>query len=206
MFSASSLYEKFELPGIPVTLTDQFVLFVTRMLLETPPLFFSTRPFPSIASPGASSRRRCAGRFAGKKKECRRGMGEEDRKKFAKASSYMVRWRPSRCYKCRKRFELSGQSRFLLNDNSGTPTPTRKNFGNSDFSSNTPNPAPGTSGRLSQVVKIMESQLVSANAETKRPKCSAAGIEQCFRPGVLKTLPLKLDPVRFNVERAMRFR
>ena len=46
-----------------------------------------------------------------KKKELPRGIGEEDRKKFAKASSYMVRLDDLvACYKCRKRFELTGQS------------------------------------------------------------------------------------------------
>jgi hypothetical protein len=66
-----------------------------------------------------------------KKKEQPRGMGEEDRRKFAKASSYMVRLDDlGACYKCRKRFELTGQSTVLINDNLGDPTEDPENFGN----------------------------------------------------------------------------
>jgi len=66
-----------------------------------------------------------------KKKELPRGAGAEDRKKFEKATSYMVRlddlvaW-----YKCRKRFELTGQSTVLINDNLGDPNADPENFGN----------------------------------------------------------------------------
>src|SRR5260370_354965 len=53
-----------------------------------------------------------------KKKELPRGIGEEDRKKFAKASSYMVRLDDLvACYKCRKRFEFTPHSPPLTNDN-----------------------------------------------------------------------------------------
>ena len=64
-------------------------------------------------------------------KELPRGIGEEDRKKFAKASSYMVRLDDLvACYKCRKRFELTGQSTVLINDNLGDPNADPENFGN----------------------------------------------------------------------------
>jgi hypothetical protein len=53
-------------------------------------------------------------KVARKKKELPRGAGEEDRKRFAKASSYMTRLDDLvACYKCRKRFELTGQSTVL---------------------------------------------------------------------------------------------
>jgi hypothetical protein len=66
-----------------------------------------------------------------KKKELPRGIGEEDKKKFAKASSYMVRLDDLvACYKCRKRFELTGQSTVLINDNLGDPNADPENFGN----------------------------------------------------------------------------
>jgi hypothetical protein len=66
-----------------------------------------------------------------KKKELPRGIGEEDRKKFAKANSYMVRLDDLvACYKCRKRFELTGQSTVLINDNLGDPNDDPENFGN----------------------------------------------------------------------------
>ena len=43
-----------------------------------------------------------------KKKELPRGAGEEDRRKFAKAASYMVRLDDLvACFKCRKRFDYS---------------------------------------------------------------------------------------------------
>ena len=66
-----------------------------------------------------------------KKKELPRGVGEEDKRKFAKASSYMVRLDDLvACYKCRKRFELTGQSTVLINDNLGDPNADPENFGN----------------------------------------------------------------------------
>jgi hypothetical protein len=34
------------------------------------------------------------------------------------------------CYKCRKRFELTGQSTLLINDNLGDPAADPENFGN----------------------------------------------------------------------------
>ena len=48
-----------------------------------------------------------------KKKELPRGVGEEDRRRFANARSYMVRvdeMVACRNIRCRKRFELTGQS------------------------------------------------------------------------------------------------
>src|SRR3979490_578097 len=55
-----------------------------------------------------------------KKKELPRGIGEEDRRKFAKASSYMVRLDDLvASIKSRKRFELTGQSTVLINDSLG---------------------------------------------------------------------------------------
>ena len=60
-----------------------------------------------------------------------RGVGEEDKRKFQKASSYMVRLDDLvACYKCRKRFELTGQSTVLINDNLGDPNADPENFGN----------------------------------------------------------------------------
>ena len=57
-----------------------------------------------------------------KEKELPRGAGEEDRRKFAKAASYMVRLDDLvACFKCRKRFELTGQSTVLINDALGDP-------------------------------------------------------------------------------------
>ncbi len=54
-----------------------------------------------------------------KKKELPRGANEEDRKRFANARSYMVRVDELvACRKCRKRFELTGQSVVLI---SGAP-------------------------------------------------------------------------------------
>ncbi len=50
-----------------------------------------------------------------KKNELPRGAGEEDRKRFANARSYMVRIDELvACRKCRKRFELTGQTVVLL--------------------------------------------------------------------------------------------
>jgi hypothetical protein len=57
-----------------------------------------------------------------KKKELPRGTGEEDRKRFANARSYMVRvdeLTACRNMRCRKRFELTGQSVVLVSDNAG---------------------------------------------------------------------------------------
>jgi len=66
-----------------------------------------------------------------KKKELPRGAGEEDRRKFAKAASYMVRLDDLvACFKCRKRFELTGQSTVLINDALGDPNDDPENFGN----------------------------------------------------------------------------
>ena len=49
-----------------------------------------------------------------KKKELPRGANDEDRKHFAAARSYMVRVDEMvACRKCRKRFELTGQSVVL---------------------------------------------------------------------------------------------
>jgi hypothetical protein len=66
-----------------------------------------------------------------KKKELPRGAGAEDRKKFEHATSYMVRLDDLvACYKCRKRFELTGQSTVLISDNLGDPNADPENFGN----------------------------------------------------------------------------
>ncbi len=57
-----------------------------------------------------------------KKNELPRGAGEEDKKRFATARSYMVRMDDMvACRKCRKRFELTGQSVVLVS--SGAPPP-----------------------------------------------------------------------------------
>ncbi len=49
-----------------------------------------------------------------RKKELPRGANDEDRKRFARARSYMVRLDEMvACRKCRKRFELTGQSVVL---------------------------------------------------------------------------------------------
>src|SRR4029077_18324053 len=57
-----------------------------------------------------------------KKRELPRGPGEEDRKKSAKASSYMGRRDGlAACFKCRKRFDLTVKSTVLINDNLGDP-------------------------------------------------------------------------------------
>ncbi|HLE37754.1 MAG TPA: hypothetical protein VI699_11495 [Candidatus Acidoferrales bacterium] len=67
-----------------------------------------------------------------KKNELPRGASEEDRKRFAAARSYMVRVDELvACRKCRKRFELTGQSVVLT----GTADPSLRerdpeNFGN----------------------------------------------------------------------------
>ncbi|MBZ5701929.1 MAG: hypothetical protein LAN84_08775 [Acidobacteriia bacterium] len=66
-----------------------------------------------------------------KKKELPRGAGEEDRRRFANATSYMVRLDDlAACYKCRKRFELTGQSTVLISDALGDPNADPENFGN----------------------------------------------------------------------------
>jgi hypothetical protein len=60
-----------------------------------------------------------------KKKELPRGANEEDRKHFANARSYMVRideMVACRNLRCRKRFELTGQSVVLVPDAPGQPT------------------------------------------------------------------------------------
>ena len=61
-----------------------------------------------------------------KKKELPRGVGEEDKKRFANARSYMVRvdeMVACRNIKCHKRFELTGQSVVLVSDGGGAPPP-----------------------------------------------------------------------------------
>ena len=68
-----------------------------------------------------------------KKKDLPRGAGEEDRKRFATARSYMVRVDElvaCRNLRCRKRFELTGQSTVLINDALGDPSVDPENFGN----------------------------------------------------------------------------
>jgi hypothetical protein len=66
-----------------------------------------------------------------KKRELPRGASSEDRAKFAKASSYMVRLDDLvACHKCRKRIELTGQSTILINDNLGDRNADPENFGN----------------------------------------------------------------------------
>src|SRR6266403_1021267 len=66
-----------------------------------------------------------------KRKERPRGVGEEDGRKFAKATSYMVRMDDLvACNKCRKRFELTGQSAVLITDALGDPGVDTENFGN----------------------------------------------------------------------------
>jgi hypothetical protein len=57
-----------------------------------------------------------------KKASLPRGAGEEDRAKFARARSYMVRLDDIvACRKCRKRIELTGQSVVLISDAPGPP-------------------------------------------------------------------------------------
>ena len=61
---------------------------------------------------------------ADEKKELPRGAGEEDRKRFATARSYMVRVDElvaCRNMRCRKRFELTGQSVVLVSDAGSAP-------------------------------------------------------------------------------------
>jgi hypothetical protein len=57
-----------------------------------------------------------------KKAELPRGMGEEDKKRFASASSYMVRvddMAACRNIRCRKRFDLTGQTVVLMQGQGG---------------------------------------------------------------------------------------
>jgi len=57
-----------------------------------------------------------------KKKELPRGAGEVDKKRFANARSYMVRVDELvACRKCRKRFELTGQSVVFVEQMAGLP-------------------------------------------------------------------------------------
>jgi hypothetical protein len=75
-----------------------------------------------------------------KKKELPRGAGKEDQRRFANARSYMVRvdeMVACRNIRCRKRFELTGQSVVLTSDSGapqsgGPPGPDfdPENFGN----------------------------------------------------------------------------
>jgi len=71
-----------------------------------------------------------------KKKELPRGVGEEDKKRFAQARSYMVRVDElvaCRNLRCRKRFELTGQSVVLVSDATAGPPPADfdpETFGN----------------------------------------------------------------------------
>jgi hypothetical protein len=66
-----------------------------------------------------------------KKAELPRGAGEEDRKRFANARSYMVRVDEMvACRKCRKRFELTGQSVVLVSSARGSVEEDPENFGN----------------------------------------------------------------------------
>ena len=66
-----------------------------------------------------------------KRKEAPRSMGDDDRKRFANARSYMVRVDDLvACRKCRKRIELTGQSTVLISDSLGDPSADPENFGN----------------------------------------------------------------------------
>lgn len=69
-----------------------------------------------------------------KKSQLPRGAGEEDKKHFAQARSYMVRVDELvACRKCRKRFELTGQSVVLISPNpaqAGAPDFDPETFGN----------------------------------------------------------------------------
>jgi hypothetical protein len=59
-----------------------------------------------------------------KKSELPRGAGEEDKRRFATARSYMVRvdeLMGCRNLRCRKRFELTGQSVVLISDSGSRP-------------------------------------------------------------------------------------
>jgi len=70
-----------------------------------------------------------------KKKQLPRGVSDEDRARFAKAQSYMVRLDDLvACRKCRKRIELTGQSVALVSDGmaaaASSPDFDPENFGN----------------------------------------------------------------------------
>lgn len=70
-----------------------------------------------------------------KKNQLPRGAGEEDRKRFAAARSYMVRvdeMVACRNLRCRKRFELTGQTVVLVSNAGGPPPPDYdpETFGN----------------------------------------------------------------------------
>jgi hypothetical protein len=69
-----------------------------------------------------------------KKNDLPHGAGEEDKKRFALARSYMVRVDELvACRKCRKRFELTGQSVVLISSNMPAPNSPDfdpENFGN----------------------------------------------------------------------------
>jgi hypothetical protein len=66
-----------------------------------------------------------------KKKELPRGASADDKVKFSKATSYMVRLDDLvACHKCRKRIELTGQSTLLIGDTIGDRNADPENFGN----------------------------------------------------------------------------
>ena len=69
-----------------------------------------------------------------KKNDLPRGASEEDKKHFAQARSYMVRVDELvACRKCRKRFELTGQSVVLVSSDAaaqGAPDYDPETFGN----------------------------------------------------------------------------
>lgn len=69
-----------------------------------------------------------------KKKQPPRGMNDEDRARFARAQSYMVRLDDLvACRKCRKRIELTGQSLAMVSDAgpaAGDPNFDPDTFGN----------------------------------------------------------------------------
>ena len=66
-----------------------------------------------------------------KKAQLPRGAGKEDREGFEKASSYMVRIDEMvACRKCRKRFELTGQSVVLTGS---APAPPGADFDPENF-------------------------------------------------------------------------
>lgn len=68
-----------------------------------------------------------------KKKQLPRGVSDEDRARFSKAQSYMVRMDDMvACRKCRKRIELTGQSLAMVGDAGATPGPDfdPETFGN----------------------------------------------------------------------------
>ncbi len=66
-----------------------------------------------------------------KKKEMPRGMSDEGKKHFANARSYMVRVDEMvACRKCRKRFELTGQTVVLVGAAPVSADVDPENFGN----------------------------------------------------------------------------